>query len=672
MRFRTAFIACLTAFCAPILASANDQLVVHIECTAEGKPTSTGSGVIISPDGHVLTAKHVVPDGYNCTGGIGSINGLRLPLSAQERSANFDAMVLKFDAGLPNYATFCALSPDMRGRDIRVLAFHSGTVNEPSEEPGIISSTSLDEQGMFETSAKSVGGKSGGPAFLKGTNSLIGIVGGGAYNATGEKIDMLTPVDKLTDIAPLIKATSCAPKIDGYTVEQHQAILDKRLAELRADLDRASTAEKQVLQLQLDAVLRDLADLDASYKAREEELTKLRQQLAELNEGQVSPERLEEAQTALYRGETRLADEIFAEIEEADAAAVKRVAAAAYGRGIIARDEVRWAEAYTHFEKAARLDPSVPHLIAAQSMSTSVGKLTESQLLGEKLIAAIAEASGTNSEEYAGALNLQSITLKFDGQFDASEALAKQALDIVKENFPDTRFHANALNNIAVLQETRGQFDAAVTTYRQSATIIEGLINAADVKERAALQNMLASGMNNLGHVLINLEHFDEAEKVLLETLDLSKHGVGEDHPDHIPRLNNYAVLLGKTGRHKQAVEPLKKVSELTEKTLGTQHFRYAIALNNLAFSHQNAGEFDEAEAIFRRAMEIGVSVLGRDHPENAMRMFNLGYLLTLRDSQDEGKELIEEALALFEAEFGADHPDTKQAKGIYRRLFGK
>ena len=51
----------------------------------------------------------------------------------------------------------------------------------------------------------------------------------------------------------------------GYTIEQHEQALKEREAQLRADLGRASFAEKALLQQQLDAISGQLRDLKESY-----------------------------------------------------------------------------------------------------------------------------------------------------------------------------------------------------------------------------------------------------------------------------------------------------------------------------------------------------------------------------------------------------------------------
>ena len=56
----------------------------------------------------------------------------------------------------------------------------------------------------------------------------------------------------------VIKAGTNATIVMGYTIEKQEAILKSRAAQLRADLNRASAAEKQVIQLQLTDVEKSL------------------------------------------------------------------------------------------------------------------------------------------------------------------------------------------------------------------------------------------------------------------------------------------------------------------------------------------------------------------------------------------------------------------------------
>jgi len=633
----------------PLMAAALEDLVVHIECTGPKGKTSYGSGVLISADGHLLTAKHVVADGAECIGGIGSIEAEKMPLEPISQSLKYDGMVLKLDAKTPRHASYCALTRKMQGRDIRVLAFHPGSVRGPSEAEGIVSSSELNGDGMFETTVPSVGGKSGGPAFLYGSTSLIGIVSGGAFNAVSEKIDMLTPADKLAAIAPLKESESCEAVIDGYSVEDHQRILQEREARLRRDLGRASVAEKKLLFAQLDAVARDLSDLQTSYEAREDELRQLRLQLSELDDGQVPSARLQAAQEALYGGDTDLAEEIFKEIEEADATAVKRVAAAAYGLGVIERDKVNWEQAYAHFEKAARLDPTYAHLRWATQMAWRMADYLEGIATGEKMLEAAGREFGFESADYAVALTVHAVNLNGQGLYAQAEPLFREALRIGEMTVgKDHQDYATYLNNLGGLLETTGRYDEAEPLVREALGILEAALGR-DHPD-------YATGLQSLGVLLRTTGRYNEAEPFLRDTLRIDEATIGTAHPEHAVHLNNLAELLRSAGRFAEAEPLYRRASKISEATFGAEHPGHGTMLNDLGNLLQDTGRFDEAEPLLRQVTQIYGNALGEAHPWYATSLTNLANVLVALERYGEAEPLLADALEIREGVLGKDH----------------
>lgn len=130
------------------------DLVVYIECTKEGQPTSRGSGVLVSEKGHVLTAEHVVPEGYNCRGVQGNpTRPTRALIKDPRLMQGIDAAMLRFipDEGekFPN-AKFCKLDDTLKGKPIKARGFHKMS-HEPSVRQGVISTIHPNEKGIIET-----------------------------------------------------------------------------------------------------------------------------------------------------------------------------------------------------------------------------------------------------------------------------------------------------------------------------------------------------------------------------------------------------------------------------------------------------------------------------------------------------------------------------------------
>ena len=244
--------------------------------------------------------------------------------------------------------------------------------------------------------------------------------------------------------------------LGGYTKEEHEAILARRESQLRSDLERAHTAEKALIQKQLDEVLRQMADVGASYEARKAELKRAMATLDEVAAG-LPQAKLDAARRALGEGDTAKADALFAEVQAMEAQAIERAAAAAFERGKLAKSDIRWADAAGHFADAARLAPTYDHLYAARQTAwrraTIPLRFASPRIL---LKAAVAE-HGERSAEHAAALNEEALTLVSMGRYGEAEPLFRDALTILEKTngraHPD---YASGLNNLAMLLRIHG------------------------------------------------------------------------------------------------------------------------------------------------------------------------------------------------------------------------
>jgi tetratricopeptide (TPR) repeat protein len=148
--------------------------------------------------------------------------------------------------------------------------------------------------------------------------------------------------------------------IIGYTIEQHEQRLKVREQELR-ELHQAQLGQseelRKTIELELQGGQGKLGNLQKSYEEQVTELKRLAGELEALR-GQVPDAKLQQALNALGQGKTKLADALFAEVENKEQQAIERAARAAFERGRIAYQEVRWQEARSHFGKADRLIPN--------------------------------------------------------------------------------------------------------------------------------------------------------------------------------------------------------------------------------------------------------------------------------------------------------------------------
>lgn len=207
--------AILYAGCITVVhAQGVSDLVVYIECTQEGKPTMRGSGVLVSEKGHVLTAGHVVPEGYKCRGVQGNPTLPTRGLIKDPRSMQgIDAVMLRFtpdeEERFPS-AKFCKLDDTLKGKPIKARGFHQMS-HELSVRQGVISTIHPNDKGIIETDGLTAHGMSGDPVMLDDGSNLIGITAGAKFDiGTAHPIYFgVLAAEVIADTFRLVENTNC-------------------------------------------------------------------------------------------------------------------------------------------------------------------------------------------------------------------------------------------------------------------------------------------------------------------------------------------------------------------------------------------------------------------------------------------------------------------------------
>lgn len=371
--------------------------------------------------------------------------------------------------------------------------------------------------------------------------------------------------------------TQAGRDVHGIPPETHREMMQTALADLRKDLEdkhaearRADSAELKMLQMQIDVLNskiseqeRRLADPEQSYQDYLSRIAEL-EQLLENATVEIGENRIKDATAAMEAGDNSLADQIFAEVEEHEAKAVARAAEAAFGRGLIAEEAIRWADAARHYARAARLLPEYRTYRKASEFGRLSGDFAAALRIGAQCLAHVQR--GDDEETLASALNSQAIYLYQAGRYGEAEPLFRQALEIG--------------------EKTLG-------------------VDHPDYGAR----------LNNFAGLLLDTGRFDEAEPLFRQALGIREKRLGVDHPDYAQSLNNLAALLRATGRYGEAEPLYRQALEIDEKALGVDHPEYAIRLNNLAVLFANMKRYPEAVDLMKQALQICMNALGPEHP---------------------------------------------------------
>ena len=289
----------------------------------------------------------------------------------------------------------------------------------------------------------------------------------------------------------------------GLTFEQHQKGLNDALAEKTRDLERAHTAEKALIQSELDALRARMSNLPEDYEDRLEELRRTKEMLKQY-ENRIAPAKMQAAYDALDKGDLELARELFTKLaamarNRREDAAIEE-AKLEFELGNIAETEVRWLDAAEHFSRAADLDPSYDNLKKAGEYLWRAGQNAEAIRCEEKLVTLSTQKFGEEDAKTATALNNLAGSFWAMGRYEEAEPLYREALEIalatIGEVHPD---YAARLNNLAELLRVTGRYDEAEPLYREALEIGRKTIGEA--------HSNYAVGLNNLGTFHFGLHH---------------------------------------------------------------------------------------------------------------------------------------------------------------------
>lgn len=165
-----------------------ENTIVYVECRQSSGDVSKGTGVLVSADGLVLTARHVAPDGSVCSGSIAVAepNAMKR-LNILPGASSVDARMLKFAQGSFSFVSICKVEDWMIRKPIIAAGFPGTTkTGAASFRQGVLSTLATDPQGVIESDGLTLAGMSGGPVFSKNLAGIVGIVVGSEYDNGAE------------------------------------------------------------------------------------------------------------------------------------------------------------------------------------------------------------------------------------------------------------------------------------------------------------------------------------------------------------------------------------------------------------------------------------------------------------------------------------------------------
>jgi tetratricopeptide (TPR) repeat protein len=352
---------------------------------------------------------------------------------------------------------------------------------------------------------------------------------------------------------------------DDELKEKYITSLEQRIDEIKEQL-ADKDADNEVLKAELRDLQAKLDNREQHFQQRVQALVSAEQSLREL-QLELPEKKFNEALVALQSGDTSKVDQLLAQVEADNEKYLLHAAKAAYQRGLIANNEIRYDDASVHFTRAVALDPdNADYLNQAAILRDTMGLYQEAEPLYHKAL-----------------------------------AIRKQALG---ENHPDT---ATSYNNIASNLGEQGRYEEAEPTYHKALTIRKQLLgeNHPDT----------AISYNNIAGNLAYQGRYEEAEPMYHKALAVFKQVLGENHPSTASSYNNIASNLAYQGRYEEAEPMYQQALAIYKQTLGENHPLTATSYGNLASNLAYQGRYEEAEPLYQQALAIMKAISLADHP---------------------------------------------------------
>jgi Flp pilus assembly protein TadD len=216
-----------------------------------------------------------------------------------------------------------------------------------------------------------------------------------------------------------------------------------------------------------------------------------------------------------------------------------------------------------------------------------------------------------------------------------------------KENIEFT----GSLNGLALLYDSQGRYNDAEPLYLQSL----------DIRKRQLGNDHpdVATILNNLAGLYESQGRYNDAEPLYLQSLDIRKRQLSNDHPDVATSLNNLAQLYYSQGRYNDAEPLLLQSLDIRKRQLGNDHPHVAQSLNNLAQLYYSQGQYNDAEPLYLQSLDIRKRQLGNDHPDVAQSLNNLAQLYYSQGQYNDAEPLYLQSLDIKKRQLGNDYPDV-------------
>lgn len=236
-------------------------------------------------------------------------------------------------------------------------------------------------------------------------------------------------------------------------------------------------------------------------------------------------------------------------------------------------------------------------------------------------------------------LALQNVRVREEGRRADSEAQAAESI---------TNFYVDALG-AAEPKRTHGDpMTVWELTDLTAKRIHEGIVDQPRLRSRL---------LRTLGHVYVAQSRYEEAEKLLLESLEIRRKEFGPDSLEVAEVLVPLANVYNRTNRLDEALERLQAALAIQQRVLGREDATVARTLSDIADTLWYKDRVDDALSYYEQSLAIRRKVLPPDSPDTATTLRDIADIRWIQGDYAAAAKQYESALEMYLSTIGPDNP---------------
>ena len=310
---------------------------------------------------------------------------------------------------------------------------------------------------------------------------------------------------------------------------------------------------------------------------------------------------------------------------------------------------------------AGRIDTSLKDQPRAQAnlyatlshVYGSLGVNAEAVKLAEKSVA-LADSLKEETLETAEALLTMGRSFQNQGQFDRSRESYERALAIRMRLSGENDIEvARVLNNLGGLYGQLERYDEGIAAHERALAI----------QERLKSELMSTASLTGLATIHSHKHEYDKSLELDRRVLAVYQKIYGDQHALTASGFENVGWDLKDLNRPAEAMPNAEKSLDIRMKTIGPDH-------PQIAFSHELLGELHEAQgdraaafASYQEALRVREIALGAGNPRTADVLVSIGRLKIRGGEEADGRKYLERALLIFEKVYGPKHSKTIETR---------